>query len=912
MESKKYGSGYFGQWITDEFGLPAYKYTCNQVTDPKAISKVTKEWREETEHLHQVGNDRVNGVASNYGYIKLRQDEGSPKFLNDFNPEKNQFGGGFGYLVGEDSTLSTYYSGKEPVDSFERVFGIGYYQKKVSNSLWGVDQITFAPFGDDPLLISQVKIENNSSKVQKVRWIDYWGCDHYQFSYKAYLSAMFVKKHPSMLRRELSLKFDKNFAIFGENQGVLLTHTFQGYSVKEKIAWALQKFVMNTLGKKLTSGNVKSPVKEASFDDFTLPKIFSVSLNGQFTNYSLDADEFFGDGGVNSPSGLTTPFNFNSTSQTPGGNTGLFLESTFTLQPGESKTLYFAYGYGYEIEQIKSLISRYSNHPSELLQNSCNQWKNDRIQLQIPNKPWVDRELMWHNYYLRGNLTYDSFFREHILSQGHVYQYIAGFQGASRDPLQHMLPFIYTHPTYAKEILRYTFKTVHPNGEIPYGIAGSGIIMPSPFHPSDLELWLLWVTSEYILANRDYDFLNEIVPLYPVYGKKAKRLRIADILKLCYLHFTTVSGTGKHGIQRISNGDWNDMVVHGYVPKENVKEVENSGESTLNGAMATFALDIYSQLLDYENDHEFAKEVRKYSENQRIALQKQWTGKWMKRAWLSEEFGWIGEDYMWLEPQPWVIIGDAISQENQKILVKHIDEQVRQPSESSAMVASQLDSKKAESLGSGTNAGIWPSINGTLIMALSKIDGSMAWDEWVQNTLARHADLYPEIWLGIWSGPDTYNSVLSTNPGGTAFKDDDEDEEEVKEKKTGDLLSILWNDFPVMNMHPHAWPLYNITSLLGIQYNLGGLKMKPVIPFEEYTFKSPLLGFEKSQGKITGWYHPQKAGEWKISIELIEEEMNRVQSLLVNGINHPLIKNKNQVEFSGKSSPTSSLVWELF
>ena len=789
---------------------------------------------------------------------------------------------------------------------------MGYYQKKVNNSDFIVDQITFAPFGDDPLLISQVKIQNTSAKEQKVRWIDYWSSDHYQFSYKAYLSSVFVKKHPSILRREFSLKFDKHFDLFVDNQGVLLTHTFQGYSTKEKIGWALQKFLMNTIGKKITSGNVKSPVKEASFDDLSIPKVFSVALNEQLTGFTTDADAFFGEGGVHSPSGLTTPFTL--TSQTPSGNTGIFLESTFTLQPGESKTLYFVYGYGYKTDQITSLIDKYSEEPSKLLQNSCNHWKRDRIQLQIPDSPWVDRELLWHNYYLRSNLTYDAFFQEHILSQGHVYQYLVGFQGASRDPLQHMMPFIYSHPKYAKEILRYTFKTVHPNGEIPYGITGSGIIMPSPFHPSDMELWLLWVTAEYVLANKDFAFLEEIIPLYPVYGKKAKKLRVLDILKLCYTHFTTVSGPGKHGIQRISNGDWNDMVVHGYVPKEKVKEVENYGESTLNGAMATFALDIYSQLLEYKNDHEFAIQVKTYAENQRIALRKQWTGKWMKRAWLSEDFGWIGEDYMWLEPQPWVIIGDVLSPEKQQILVQNIDEQVRKPSDSAAMVASQLDDKKAESLGSGTNAGIWPSINGTLIMALAKIDGEMAWDEWVQNSLARHAELYPEIWYGTWSGPDTYNSVLSKIPGGTAFKDDEKEEEKGETDgkiKTADLISVLWTDFPVMNMHPHAWPLYNITSLLGIQYTPVGFSMRPVIPFEEYFFKSPLLGFEKSKGKITGWYHPQVEGEWKISIELSDEEITQELSLSVNGKSHSLTKNKNQVEFSGESKANSPLRWEL-
>ena len=40
-ESKPYGSGHFGEWVTDRFGLPAYRYTCNQVTDPKRSLRCT-------------------------------------------------------------------------------------------------------------------------------------------------------------------------------------------------------------------------------------------------------------------------------------------------------------------------------------------------------------------------------------------------------------------------------------------------------------------------------------------------------------------------------------------------------------------------------------------------------------------------------------------------------------------------------------------------------------------------------------------------------------------------------------------------------------------------------------------------------------------------------------------------------
>src|SRR5438309_420838 len=97
-----YGSGHFGNWITDSSGMPAYNYTCDQITDPKASLPLNKVWRSPTDHMHQVGNNRLVAVASNYGHIQVRQDEGSPKFLNDYYPEQNRYGAGIGFLSDGD------------------------------------------------------------------------------------------------------------------------------------------------------------------------------------------------------------------------------------------------------------------------------------------------------------------------------------------------------------------------------------------------------------------------------------------------------------------------------------------------------------------------------------------------------------------------------------------------------------------------------------------------------------------------------------------------------------------------------------------------------------------------------------------------------------------------------------------
>ena len=147
-------------------------------------------------------------------------------------------------------------------------------------------------------------------------------------------------------------------------------------------------------------------------------------------------------------------------------------------------------------------------------------------------------------------------------------------------------------------------------------------------------------------------------------------------------------------------------------------------------------------------------------------MQKQWTGKWFRRTWLGPTQGWLGEKGLWIEPQPWAILGGITTEEQTRILVKAIDEQLRRPSPIGAIQMNDSPDRisngvwKAEP-GTSIAGGVWPSLNQTLIWALAGIDGAMAWDEWKKNSFARHAEVYPDIWYGTWTGPDVLNSASS-------------------------------------------------------------------------------------------------------------------------------------------------------
>ncbi|PYV48245.1 MAG: hypothetical protein DMG92_14195, partial [Acidobacteria bacterium] len=90
----------------------------------------------------------------------------------------------------------------------------------VATENYGVDHVIFAPFGDDPVLISQVKITNSGAAEAQLRWIEYWGCQLYQFSFRSFMES-FSGKSIHELRREFSTRFEHRFKRLGDGSGLL-------------------------------------------------------------------------------------------------------------------------------------------------------------------------------------------------------------------------------------------------------------------------------------------------------------------------------------------------------------------------------------------------------------------------------------------------------------------------------------------------------------------------------------------------------------------------------------------------------------------------------------------------------------------------------------------------------------------
>jgi hypothetical protein len=458
-------------------------------------------------------------------------------------------------------------------------------------------------------------------------------------------------------------------------------------------------------------------------------------------------------------------------------------------------------------------------------------------------------------------------------------------------------PFLFSNPEIVKSVLRYTLKEVRDDGSLPYAIVGHGVVAPMQSdQASDLPMWLLWTASEYVLATRDLDFLHERIPAR-LSAEAGRTATVSELLERCYRHQVKDVGVGQHGIMRMLVDDWNDGLIYTWA-YSSMKECMEQSESVLNSAMAAWVFDEYVRLLVYADSHsELAQEVRRSASLHREATRAQWNGKWFRRAWLGPTSGWIGETTLWIEPQPWAILSGAATEVQSRALVQTMNDLLRHGPLGAAQMSDGPDMRSKSNNGDGTLelGAIWPSLNQTLVWALACIDPAMAWEEWKRNTLACHAESYPDIWYGVWSGNDSWNSPLSKHPGGAA------DEEYFR-----------GTDFPVLNLHAHACSLYSASKLLGMEFTAAGMKLSLQLPEESYRFDSPLVGVVKANGRYEGWYMPSRSGSWKLEILLPREAARSVSSMEVNGKRSPVqTQTDGAIVLSGSSAPGRPLRWAL-
>ncbi len=879
------GSGNFGRWIVDEYRLPAYEYTLNQEKDARALWWNSAQ-EERREHWHQIGNLRFSATANNDGVVQVFVEENGYKWLNYFNESEKNYSGAFAFIDDGEEIWSTSYRYRPEGAKTKRIFGMGYFQTDMEHRGLKVRRTTYAPYGDDPVLLSDITITNNTGERKEIDYYEYWDVNIHHM--------LMMLLSSGVLNPEIPLKNEAE------------RNAFNRYFIQSaKIEDSFGAGVIETSLKYPEASELKIPLPGSpkEFDD-SPPSIFLVPLDGEGgEGFIFDQNRFFGNGdaGHVNPEGLEI---YKDNSEIPEGLKNILASGQplmlihkrhLIIEAGLEMTLRYAYGYLTSSNTL-DFINNYKNLNNNYLLNSLDNWRGKLAYFSPERDFFLHREIAWHSYYLQSASYWREYLKTHIISQGGEYLFGHGFDGATRDYCIFSVPLSYINPGLAKEVLRFVMLTTMSDGEMAYGNYGdtivTGVVILS--QPSDLDIFFLWAIAEYLLATGDLDFLDEVVPFYKNQGifDSPSTTTVLDHIRIAFDHLVNVVGTGEHGLIRLRTGDWSDGITWF---TEDPSLTEEKGESTFNTAFASVVLPIIAEAIS-SSDRDLSQRMLEQAQRYKDAMMAQWGGQWYYRGWQGNGKP-FGHDRIFLEPQVWSLIGRIPDSEKTAILINSIYTILDANSPAGARIVFPPKENIFGGLSPGTdvNGGIWHAINSFLTWAYSLYNPEYAWESFKKNTLASHAEAYPDIWYGIWSGPDSYNSPESERPGETAAH-----------------YATALTDHPVMNMNQHANPLIALIKLAGIIPSKEGITIMPRFPFRRWAIHLPLLGIKYEDNSISGYYNRKSAVPLKISVWLPDDFLNIPLKLKVNKEAKALTIDGNTLSFIAESDINDRIEWEIW
>lgn len=859
-----YGSGKFGRWIIDIFGLPAYEYTLSQEKQDIALWW-NSEGKERREHWHQVGNSRISAAVYNEGYTQLFTQEGGFKWINYYDEQEQNLSGGFAYIYDGRNTWATAYRYRPEGSKTTRIFGVNYFFSETEYNDISVSRYIFSPQDDLPMLLTDVIIRNNGKTKKDIIYYEYWDVNFHHIIPELITSGLLDKTIPKNIR-EKRRRYNSEF--------------FQKAFIRDGVAF------IGTYNKR-NQNKTNQDFFSADYDR-SPPYVFLSALdkwNDKYSSlenkgYIFDQKEFF------QARGRLESLEFNrEINNFPGEGQGLALihARRIGIEPGQIVKLRYAYGYTYSVDDFQ-IPQKYEEE--NLLQKVIDFWKKRLVYFSTVDDSYIQREMAWHSYYVLSSSYYRKYFGLHIVSQGGSYLFMHGYDGAPRDYCIFSIALNYIDPYLSKEILKFVMRMTYENGEIPY--ANYGDVFPVKIdlvRPSDLDIFFLWAISEYILSTRDFGFLNERVKFYD----SEKDATVLEHIKVSFSHLFDVVGLGENGLIKFRTGDWSDGIRFF---ADNIEELEVSGESVFNTAFAVVVLPRLADILD-SFDKDFSSKIRERAQQLMNSLQRTWNGNWYVRGMYGNGKV-IGDDRIFLEPQVWAIIGGVADVEKAKLLINSIKNNLE--TELGAMIvyppSEDVEKRTGLSLGTDVNGGIWPAINSLLTWAYSLYDPVLAWESFKKNMLSNHAELYPNLWYGIWSGPDSYNSPKSSRPGEAAAQ-----------------FATSLADFPVMNVNAHANPIIALLKLSGISSYKDGLEFSPKVQ-KDFNLKLPYIGIKYKANKIEGYF---KSITDIDGMEIKIKFSSTPKVVKVNGVETDFsLSDDGFASFSVKLSSGETVRWEIF
>ncbi len=850
--------GVFGRWQTDAAGLPRYEYTLDHAHESQAEYRTSS--GTSRDHWHAVANDHISALAHNEGYVEVLDWDRCGKYLNRWDPKRRQFAGGYTYILSNSGIRCTLWSQLPKQATQQRFWGIGYAEKETRFDHLIVKERIEAPPGDTSALVCTTTVTNDSDQELTCILLAYWGVNlHVLLPFPIMTHGM------GRIAQAWRYYFNRHFV------------PCACLDAQSHAAWFEWR---------LKSPEKAPPRNSPAWGDYYPGAVFLASLESEPPDFLTDARLFFNKNGMPCPESLQNGAESvrTETSPTRQEDAMLGLRRSLHLRPRETVRECYLYGYA-PAEEVVGTIAAAKDSLSQ------RQERRVHVSFQAAEVPFLDRELTWHSYYLQANTIRQELSGLHLVDQVSAYGMLHGASGAHRDFALSILPLSYLRPDLARDMLLFSMCSQDARtGALPYAHIGVGKVSGAGIHArsSDLDLFFLWAAAEYLGATHDFSLLEETFPYHPQSSGRAGPGM--EHLQRALAHLTQRVGFGRHGMLRCGTGDWNDALIA--FSKRKLSTIRN-GESMLNAGLAAFALPLLADILE-DRAPEFALALRDIAAGQARAARNLWTGRWWARGYTGVGDHVLGADRLFLDCQAFPVLAGLLNAEERLTLMEAVERYCIQSQPSGASCMHPPMRGLFLEPGADTNGGVWAAVNAWTAWSLSEMDAQAGWDFFLHTTMKQRAEAYPDIWYGIWSGPDGYNACSHNYPGETYLH-----------------AVTPMTDFPVMNSNWHAGPLLDIIKLSGVCPRGNTLFIHPKFPFDAFTLNTPLIGFTYKPDFHGGQYTPVASGDFSFAVREPVRTSNRPLELVLDNVPVAIEPKDGLYHFTTFGNKGITFRWEL-
>lgn len=840
------GGGHFGEWIRDAAGLPAYRYTCDHARDPRAATRTSEGMS--TDHWHQIGNARLTCTCHNDGRVEVIRGDRGLAYASYRNMVRGLLGGGIALVVEEGRVWSDLFKSAHAATT-ARVFGTGYFEKRVTRHAVEIVHVLAPAPGDVPVIHGAIKVTNRASRPRTLTLLQCWDVRHYDlFLTPAALLYLTPRRRTFGQSRLVNMLLGlvaRLAGALGLTAPQVRERFADRFSYHARWDAARETLVLDPEYAGVHRYRLADPAPR----DYFPPSAFLTTTASRGTPawYSRVDKHVRGN-----------KMQFRLVQAEAPGNWGtLAVGRRMTLAPGETCTVHCTFGLAPRgevpvlVTDARARLTRLdreeegeeqipgnSRVPADPREIAREAWRPVLARLHVPGYPWLDREIQWQAHALLSAVLYDRYYRTHYIPQGNAYAYLHGFDGSGRDHVFFFLPALFLDPALGREVLVHLLESMSPSGELPYAHGGFGQLLGALVHEtsSDLYVFLLWSVTEYTFLTRDLAFLDHPVRLYP--KDAGVTVPVFECLRMAARYLLDEVGLGEHGLVRVGSGDWSDGITL-FVGFSRRARFMKHGESLFNSAFLLYMLPRLIPLVA-PRDARLADRLRAVEATLRPAVRATWNGRWCYRAYDGAGEP-LGDAHLFLEHHPWILLSGVLAPAQARVLVAHVRRLLDDPAPAGQYILYPPVPLVLDVLPRGwdVNGGVWYAINGLWAWALGHVDARAAWRAFLKNTCHHRARAYPDLWYGLWSGPDAYNAHYAPAPGHTFLHP-----------------ATPQADFPVMNANLPASLLHAAARLAGVEARHDAIVIDPKLPGDEFSFISALFEISRAPSELRVRYAP--------------------------------------------------------